>query len=251
MCPLSKRRSSTFSISKLGYLASRAPSAMFSRSRKTAIVASEVLTDIQASFTLEPVVIEAYAYSLRVDAVGGDFMTQPTFKQQQAPRGSLKSHPGTRFAPRAGQARRRGHESIQARIFEFDAGRSLWHLNVVSAAQGRVRMQVQRVHRAARHDVDPAIGHFEFAGAQIPLDRGGKGGDVALEFLPQQLKGRRDRLKTMHRSVGGIAAPIVFLGPPASRGIVQAQLPALFQQLTIEVARVAALQGGRIDQRRK
>src|ERR1700683_632003 len=163
MCPLSNRRSSTFSISNLGYLASRAPSAMFSRSRKTAIVASEVLTDIQASFTLEPVVIEAYAYSLRLDAVGGDLMTQPTFKQQQAPRGSLKSYAGTRFAPGAYQARRCGHESIQARIFELDAGRSPWHLYVVSAAQARVRMQVQRVHRAARHDIDPAIGHFQFA----------------------------------------------------------------------------------------
>src|SRR5258708_32754988 len=82
MWPLSNRRSSTFSISKLGYLASRAPSAMFSRSRNTAMVASDALLDIQGSFVSKPVVVEAYADSLGMDGVGDDFMTQPALEQQ-------------------------------------------------------------------------------------------------------------------------------------------------------------------------
>src|SRR5580698_9818464 len=133
MWPLSSRRSSTFSISKLGYFASRAPSAMFSRSRKTAIVASEALAVIQESFNSEPVVIEAYADSLLLDAIGRDFMAKPAFEQQQASRRRLIGYPGTQFAACTGGARRRRHESIQARILEFYPGRSCGHLHVVGA----------------------------------------------------------------------------------------------------------------------
>src|SRR6266704_3971452 len=92
MWPLSSRRSSTFSMSKLGYLASRAPKAMFSKSRKTAMVAADVRVVIAVQFTpllggrgdeLEPVVIEADAHAFGIDAVRHYFMPQPTFKEHQ------------------------------------------------------------------------------------------------------------------------------------------------------------------------
>src|SRR5450755_3981280 len=54
MWPLSSSRSSTFSMSKLGKLASRAPRAMFSRSRNTAIVVSLVLLVIGYAHSVAP-----------------------------------------------------------------------------------------------------------------------------------------------------------------------------------------------------
>src|SRR5471030_1039824 len=54
MWPLSSNRSRTFSMSKLGKLASRAPSAMFSRSRNTAIVVSLVLLVIGYAHSVAP-----------------------------------------------------------------------------------------------------------------------------------------------------------------------------------------------------
>src|SRR5258708_5629624 len=243
MWPLSNRRSSTFSISKLGYLASRAPSAMFSRSRNAAMVASDALLDIQGSFVSKPVVVEAYADSLGMDGVGDDFMTQPALEQQQLTGRRGKGDPRAGLAFCRTLARRRGHESLQARILEFDPGRSLRHLQVVSAAERRMRVQVQAVHRASRHDVDPAVGHIEFAALQIPLDRRGKDGNVAFELFPQRLKSGRDSLETMHRTVGGVAARIVVVRPMASGRIVEAQLAALLQELAIEGAAIAASQG--------
>src|ERR1700716_732827 len=109
MWPLSSRRSSTFSISKLGYLASRAPKAMFSRSRKTAIVASDVLVVIGRKFTpiarsggldLAPMVIEADADAFGIGAVRHHFMPQPTLKEQQLSRDSRKRSPGAHGARR-------------------------------------------------------------------------------------------------------------------------------------------------------
>ncbi len=59
-------------------------------------------------------------------------------------------------------------------------------------------MQVQAMYRAARHDIDPAIGHFQLAAAQVPFNRRGKRGDVAFQLVAQQFEGRRDRLESMH-----------------------------------------------------
>ncbi len=93
---------------------------------------------------LEPVVIEAYADSLGLDADwvrprgAANFRTIPAVPRrlERLPRDAVR-------AVRRRAARRRGHESIQARILEFDAGRALRHLHIVGAAQGRVRMQMQ------------------------------------------------------------------------------------------------------------
>src|ERR1700682_6370297 len=115
MWPLSSRRSSTFSMSKLGNLASRAPNAMFSKSRKTAMVASDVLVVIGSKFTpkLEPVVIEADADAFSIDAVRHHFMPQPTFKEHQLTCRRRKCSPRAGLALRGRFARRRSHEAIQ------------------------------------------------------------------------------------------------------------------------------------------
>src|SRR5713226_4667147 len=120
MWPLSSRRSRTFSMSKLGYLASRAPKAMFSRSRKTAMVASDVRVVIGAQFTsflatleLEPVVIEADAHAFGIDAVRHHFVAQPAFEEHQLACGGGECSPRTGLAPGGGFARRRRHEAIE------------------------------------------------------------------------------------------------------------------------------------------
>src|SRR6202789_3309366 len=266
MWPLSSRRSRTFSTSKLGYLASRAPSAMFSRSRKTAMVASDVLAVIQwysswlPEFTpfhaarlrrLEPIVVEADADAFRIDAVGHHFMPQPTFEKNQFSRSGGKGAPRTGLALCGGFARRRGHETIQARILEFDSGGSGGDVYVVGAAQGRQRMQMQAMHHLPRHDVDPAIGHLQFAPVKIPLDGFGEGSDMPRKSAFQGLEGGGNTLQPVHRSIRGIAARIVFGGPPPAGRIVVAKLPALLQKLAVEFLRSAFLQGVRVHERRK
>src|SRR5260370_10913003 len=128
MGPLGSRRSSTFSMSKLGYLASRAPKAMFSRSRKTAMVASDVRVVIAvqstprtaaATLELEPVVIEAHAHAFGIDAVRHHFMAQPTFKEHQlAGCGGERSPPPSLTRGRR-PSRRRPHQTRQTRIHEI------------------------------------------------------------------------------------------------------------------------------------
>src|ERR1700722_14882456 len=117
-------------MSKLGYLASRAPSAMFSKSRKTAMVASEVLVVIGVEFTLnpqtaaalEPMVVEADADPFGVDAIRYHFMPQPAFEEHQLAWRRRKCPPGPAFALGGRFARRCCHEAIQTRILELDSG---------------------------------------------------------------------------------------------------------------------------------
>src|SRR5580700_1300892 len=109
-------------MSKLGNLASRAPNAMFSRSRKTAMVASDVVVAIGSEVysiprwvaappRLEPVVIEADADAFGVNAIRHHLVPQPTFKQHQAARGGGKCSPGAGLARGGRFARRRCHEA--------------------------------------------------------------------------------------------------------------------------------------------
>src|ERR1700677_3417824 len=124
MSPLRSRRSSTFLMSKLGYLASRAPRAMFSKSRKTAMVASEVVVGINLSARpreprLEPIVVEADAHALRTYGIRCHFVPQPAFEQDQFTGLGGHGHPGPVRGACARFARRRGHEPIEARILEF------------------------------------------------------------------------------------------------------------------------------------
>jgi hypothetical protein len=178
-------------------------------------------------------------------------MTQPALEQKQLTRCSRKGNPRPCIAPGRCLAWRCGHESIQARILEFRAGRSSRHLHIVGAAQGRVGMKVQTVDGMPRHDIDPAIGHLQFARRKVPFNGGGKCGDVALELASQRFKGGRNALKTMHGGIRGVATRVVLEGPAASRRIVQTELPAFLQKLPIEFPRIAALQCRRIDQRGK
>src|ERR1700675_3342589 len=140
-------------MSKLGYLASRAPKAMFSKSRKTAMVASDVRVVIAVQFTpflaaleLEPVVIEADADAFGIDAVWHHFMPQPAFEEHQLACGGGECSPRAGLAPGGGLARRRRHEAIQPRIFEFDPGSARRDVYIVGAAQRRQGMQMQAVH---------------------------------------------------------------------------------------------------------
>src|SRR5271155_4004656 len=95
-------------MSKLGYLESRAPKAMFSRSRNTAMVASEVVVGIRHSTRcvaprhrrLKPIEIEADAHPFGIGQVGRHLVTQPTLEQHQMPGSSGNRDPGA--VPRSG-----------------------------------------------------------------------------------------------------------------------------------------------------
>src|ERR1022692_2407470 len=87
MWPLSSNRSSTFSTSKLGKLASRAPSAMFSRSRNTAMVASLVLLLIFNSHSVASNHSGAAQVERHENAVdiGNIIAERPAFDESMAP----------------------------------------------------------------------------------------------------------------------------------------------------------------------
>src|SRR5882757_4105421 len=207
MWPLSRRRSNTFSMSKLGYLASRAPRAMFSKSRNTAIVASEVrvvLSFIVRFYTpqapdrlLEPVVIEADAHPFGRNGLGGDFMAQPTLEQDELPRRRRDGDPRAILGPGVHYARGRGHEAVQTWILKFDSGRPSRDMNIVGTAQRRERMQVQTVRHLPRHDVDPAIGHRQFAALEVPLHGTCERLDMSPQLAFQGFKRRGNTLQPM------------------------------------------------------
>src|ERR1700678_384928 len=125
MWPFRSSRSSTLLMSKLGYLASRAPKAMFSKSRKTAMVASDVVVGMDfcpgapREPRLEPIVVEADAHALRTYGIRCHFVPQPAFEQDQFAGLGGHGHPGPVRGACARFARRRGHEPIEARILEF------------------------------------------------------------------------------------------------------------------------------------
>src|SRR5579863_964555 len=101
MWPLRSNRSSTLLMSKLGYLASRAPKAMFSKSRNTAMVASDVVVGmdicpgVPRAPRLEPIVVEADAHALRTHGIRRHFVPQPAFEQDQFTGFRGNDRPGT------------------------------------------------------------------------------------------------------------------------------------------------------------
>src|ERR1700675_2887647 len=112
-------------------------------------------------------------------------------------------------------------------------------------------MQVQPMHRVPRHDVEPAIGHGKFPARKVPLDGRREGLDVTLQLAFEILKGRRDLMQLVRRTVRCVTAAIVFGAPAAPRGIVILQLPALLEKLSVELPRTASLEDRGIDVGRK
>src|SRR5271166_5608266 len=113
---------------------------MFSRSRKTAMVASEVAVGIARFYPheasrmdLKPVVIEADAYPLRVGDMGRDFVAQPTLEQHHLSRLRGKGDPGAVGHACLDLAWRCCHEAIEPGILEFNARTAGRDLHVVGA----------------------------------------------------------------------------------------------------------------------
>src|SRR5450755_4117678 len=71
---------------------------------------------------------------------------------------------------------------------------------------------------------------------------------MTLQLALQRFKGRGYSLQSVRRTIGGITARVVLSGPPATRWIVCAKLPAFFQELPIECSRAGALQGRGVDE---
>ena len=108
-------------------------------------------------------------------------------------------------------------------------------------------MQVKTMRSLPRHDVDPAIGHRQFATLEVPIERIRKGLYMTLQLAFQRGKRRRFSLQSVTRTIGGITARVVLGGPSAARRVVFSKLPAFFQKLPIEFSRVGALQSRGID----
>src|SRR6185312_1455135 len=92
---------------------------------------------------LEPAVVETDADTLRGDRVRRHLVPQPALEQHDVTSLGWNDEPRPVLRPRHGQARRGGHEALEARIFELQPGRSLGCFDVVGAAEGCKRMQVQ------------------------------------------------------------------------------------------------------------
>jgi len=76
--------------------------------------------------------------------------------------------------------------------------------------------------RAARHDVDPTVRHFERSAGEIEIERFREFCDVRRKS-PLQLRERgRDRVHLVGRSVRGVAAGIIRLRPAPAAGVVEA-----------------------------
>src|SRR6516162_7600162 len=96
----------------------------------------------QAPRQLEPVVVEADADALARIAVGVHFVAQPTLEQQQLPGTRGDGDPRSVAAACIACAWRCGHEALEPRILELQAGCARGHCDVVDAAERRVRVQV-------------------------------------------------------------------------------------------------------------
>ena len=70
---------------------------------------------------LYPVVVEADADALLVDLVGRDLVAQPALEEDDVPRFDAIDGVLLVLGPAAHESRRRGHEAIEARVFEADS----------------------------------------------------------------------------------------------------------------------------------
>ena len=126
-----------------------------------------------------PVEIEADTDAFVVDPVGGDFVAQPAFEEDDVTGlggvGDVRAVAG--FA--VGASGWGGHEALEPRIFKFEAGATRRCGDVVSAADEGEWVQVERMRRGRRHDVNPAIGHADGATAQVELEGAGVSAGMA------------------------------------------------------------------------
>src|ERR1035438_4464515 len=109
-------------------------------------------------------------------------------------------------------------------------------------------MQMKNVRSTPRHDVDPAIGHCQFATLEVPIERIRKCLYMPLQLAFQRCKRRRDSLQSVRRTIGGITARVVLRGPSATRRVVFSKLPSFFQKLPVEFSGAGALQGRGVDE---
>ena len=152
---------------------------------------------------------------------------------------------------RPGLARRRGHEAVEARVLELDGGATLRRFHIVSAAEGRGRVQVQAMRGLARHDVHPAIGHLQPAVREVEVQ-------LARERLhmpvnaPLQLGERGGELvQLVQRAVSREAAGVILLRPLLAGAVEVAELISLLEQLRAEPRRARAEQRRAVDERRE
>ena len=199
--------------------------------------ATAVLDNSQRDLRLEPVVVETDAQPFGCDGIRHDLMAQPALEQYQVAGNGRDGDPRAIRAPGIGPARRRGHEPIQPWVLEFDPRRARGHVDIVGAAQGRQGMQVQTMYYVPRHDIDPAIGHCEFAAFEVPLYRRCESFDVPLKLALQGFEAwvKHIAADAMIRRTY-VAAGIVLLPTTyVSCAVVLAQLPAFLQQLAVGV----------------
>lgn len=143
------------------------------------------------------------------------------------------------------------HEACQAGILELQSRTSSRSGDVVRTAHHRERVQMQTVHGAERHYVDPTIRHAQLASTQIPIQSLGVRAYVALDLGLEIHEGTRHLMNLVERTVRSVPARIILRGPLLPREIILPQLLTLLQQFRIELLPTRPLQTVRVDERWK
>ena len=110
---------------------------------------------------------------------------------------------------------------------------------------------MQAVDRVFGHDVDPAIGHHQFAILQVELDMFCEGLDVAIEFFLQFPERGGHLVELVEAAVGCVTAAIVFLRPLLALDIVAANLVGFLDEFAIKRFRTRPLERRVVDARWK
>lgn len=177
-------------------------------------------------------------------------MADPAFEEHHVTGAGGVGDEGLVMGPMFGSAGWGGHELAETRVFEFEGGASGGGFDVVGSADGGEGVEMEAVNGVLGHDVDPAIGHGEFAAFEVEVQMIGEAehvtGEVTLEFH----EGGGEAMEPAHGGVGGEAIGIV-LGGPASAGVVMvANLVGFLEQFRVQASRggAGAEQGGPIEE---
>lgn len=188
-----------------------------------------------------PIEIKTDADALFVDAIRGDFVTQPALEEDNiSSLGGIGDVSAIRGAG-VGKFRRSGHEFAQTRIFKFQSGTTARCHHIISTTQKRQWVQMQRMRCGGRHDVHPTIGHADRATAEIHLEGASKGADVARDLFFEIRETAGETVEFIERRVARVAAGVIFFRPAATCDIEVAELPTFGGKTVVKAGETGRL----------
>ena len=138
-------------------------------------------------------VVETDADAVFAGPVGGDFVAEPAFEEDD--RAGLRVDIDERLLVARGVGLFCGsrHHQAQSGVFEFEGAGAFGSGDIIGAADDAVRVDVAGVSAAGFENVDPEAVEFEFASGEVEVEGLGKGIDVRLQcqFEVFELRGAR------------------------------------------------------------